>query len=1520
MIRWLLCVFLLCGLVRGVFAQGPVVNIAYTATVAVSPAVEGDTSAVVDGNPASSLTFALGTSGEGSVNLSFDHPRQVSGLRFFQSSDVYYTTRYVVEADLEGKGDFGRSLATGDQALPRQWTELRWEPVAVRALRLRSLAGVSKGRRAHPVLGEIEVLGVAEPGDVKRATERGIIVPKLAVVRPLRRTTPLVVNGRGPAVLLPSGAEYETARLALLRGLATCRPEVVKTIEQADPAQRTVVCLGSLLTNPLLERLYWNHYTYVDALTPGPGNYLVHTVYDPYPWSGGQDVIVIGCSDAAGALPAVEAFLKEVQEGARPYGVTVGPKPLVGPEEAARIAAGKPNPTFEDFTKNVKGYLSTGCEAYAKQAVATLEVMAALYAPGGRRSVTAAHDAAILPWNEETTAFDINLAWDAFEENPLLSDDLRLQASNAFLKFTRDLVGNCSDWSSLGKEDTITWNHTTFPLLGTYGGARYFQRYYGLADMPEKLSKARACFLAQARSWKPEEDSDSYLTLTMMHTAWYCLAENELDFFRGGNMKRYADYMAAICDNRGLGSGFGDSGLSSLPSIPMSVLPLALWWTHDGGYRWLMDHYSNGTYQCPWDRGLTPAAPERFCGLNLYPLDPQVYAFHQRRPSYNEKLIPAEVTAAEAFDKLTFRESWAPDAQYLILDGFGRGKHLHYDTNALIEFVEGGERWLLDHDYLVRNTTEHTMLTVLRDGRADTLVPSMAGLSASADLPGLGYSDSFVKAYNGCDWRRQLLWARGECFVVTDTVTAREAGSYDLELTWKTLDENGRQYVTPAGDFVAERGVGLAETADCTVLDDATASGGKALVMDRTSSRIAFGVDLPAGEYALGLFAAGVDSSSDSLWVSVDLGPNVPFHVAQEKYAVSSSAASKTEPTPKIKLAGKGPHLVVVTPRENPPVRVDRFEFTDARGQRTVYEAESLPAAPSPDADLGRWLHIKPLGAPAAWVTTHERVGISAPIALLHQRQSAKLQPGQPVRFTSLVYTSLPARRRELAPLSLAENLVALQGSQPALALLGRVHHAGLEADVAAAWLSPQRLSAAGLRRLTVGDLQLKATPAVDLELDLKTGDVALKGGGKAQLEVRLGALRQKLEISQASHRARLKGPFPAARVKAAVEALVKQARPAAQAPAAATGATAPPPLWTALEGKGRILCLKSADLHDGQGPQVLVGRDQVLTCLGPDGKPRWRFTCQGLVRDVAWADLRPAPGDEIVIACGDAYLYVLSSAGELLEKKQLRGTPWARSFGDQAYAPFQVGAWDLNGDGRPEIAVTLKNFDVQVLDKDLNLLWKDDYALHGSTQLGFEDTTGDGKPDTLFIGDKYGSVVAADATGKRLYQVYTSIGDVVYAVGDVDGDGKVEVVGGSSTGDLVCTRYPNSGEVLWRFDNFGYPVNRLRCADVNGDGKAEVLVASGTGYLYVLDGSGQVLWQDRAGLTVNDVLAPTAAAQSLAYADESGLLCLADGQGKRLAEHRTDSPPRQLAELSTGDRHLLLAALADGRVVAWER
>jgi hypothetical protein len=263
------------------------------------------------------------------------------------------------------------------------------------------------------------------------------------------------------------------------------------------------------------------------------------------------------------------------------------------------------------------------------------------------------------------------------------------------LKFLYSLISRTSGYGSLEKNDTITWNHTTFPLMGLYWGGRYFRRYYDAPYMDVFLKKALGAFSGQERSWKPQCDADSYLTLTMGHTIEYCLAEGRMKFFESGLCRAYADYLIGVSDNRGRAPGFGDSGIQRGPNVPVAGLPYALWFYRDGRYLWFLNSVSQDKWVNPYDLGVKPAPPEDMVGLRVFPLDRQVYDFTKTRSYYNEPLAPPNVSYEQAFDKISFRENLDPSGQYFILDGYARGKHYHYDGNAILKFTQDGEDWLL---------------------------------------------------------------------------------------------------------------------------------------------------------------------------------------------------------------------------------------------------------------------------------------------------------------------------------------------------------------------------------------------------------------------------------------------------------------------------------------------------------------------------------------------------------------------------------------------------------------------------------------------------------------------------------------------------------------------------------------------------------------------------------------------------------------------------------------------------------
>ncbi|MBM4049870.1 MAG: hypothetical protein FJ279_32645, partial [Planctomycetes bacterium] len=213
----------------------------------------------------------------------------------------------------------------------------------------------------------------------------------------------------------------------------------------------------------------------------------------------------------------------------------------------------------------------------------------------------------------------------------------------------------------------------------------------------------------------------------------------------------------------------------------------------------------------------------------------------------------------------------------------------------------------------------------------------------------------------------------------------------------------------------------------------------------------------------------------------------------------------------------------------------------------------------------------------------------------------------------------------------------------------------------------------------------------------------------------------------------------------------------------------------------------------------------------------------------------------------------------------------------------------DLNGDGRLEIVAGCTNSQISAFDGQFNRLWNHGGVYHGVRKVAAADLDRDGQKEVL-AADHYGSVAIITADGRRKTGAYSELGDVAFDVGDLNGDGKQEIVNGSGTGTLTAFAYPVAA--LWSFNNYGYAAREVMLWDVDGDGRPETLVASDTGYLYVLDGSGKVKWQADLG---SPVLALTRGTAGIVVGQRNGSVLILDRQGAVLAAHRLSSPIKRL-------------------------
>jgi outer membrane protein assembly factor BamB len=259
------------------------------------------------------------------------------------------------------------------------------------------------------------------------------------------------------------------------------------------------------------------------------------------------------------------------------------------------------------------------------------------------------------------------------------------------------------------------------------------------------------------------------------------------------------------------------------------------------------------------------------------------------------------------------------------------------------------------------------------------------------------------------------------------------------------------------------------------------------------------------------------------------------------------------------------------------------------------------------------------------------------------------------------------------------------------------------------------------------------------------------------------------------------------------------------------------------------------ADVDNDGRVEVVFGSDSgTLYCLDDCGAERWHYQGDGQIRGIPAVarddtsrrgaeSLAPSPM-RVYVTFGGGVAACLSSEGTVVWSYD---EPMPRKERRSGQA---VG--DVDGDGRLEVVSATEDFRVIVCDAftgQEKWRWKGKYGIDNTTSFALADFDGTGRLDVV-CGDGGGQGGPGNVyrlrDGAALWSADVG-GSVVQgpSVGDVDGDGDLEVLLCSRSKRLICLS--SQGKEEWSFPSDTEVLTTPALGDIDGDGEVEIVFTS---------------------------------------------------------------------------------------------
>ena len=330
-------------------------------------------------------------------------------------------------------------------------------------------------------------------------------------VRDMHLETSLIADGRAAAIIIiPTGDDWFAAQAA--RIVTAAKEHGVELPVETDENWRDVktldqnlILLGNRDSNQAIKKLYYLHYTLLDARYPGVGGSVLRSLHNPF--GDGHNVIFAGGSDHAGVSRAVDDLVAELANTSNQdeslhlgYLQTIrlgeGMQPPVDAKDAklweqSNGYANKGYFGWNLISRNLALFYMTGKVSYAKEFLRLAfpdESAVKELVTFDKEAYDDPSDPLAKPYHYQ--AIMMILYWDLVEEHPFFSEADRMRITKKFAEqFHYDQVSDQATPATVLPDRHILWQ-----ALCQYSLARYFAKQSPNADVDIALRNVTNIF------------------------------------------------------------------------------------------------------------------------------------------------------------------------------------------------------------------------------------------------------------------------------------------------------------------------------------------------------------------------------------------------------------------------------------------------------------------------------------------------------------------------------------------------------------------------------------------------------------------------------------------------------------------------------------------------------------------------------------------------------------------------------------------------------------------------------------------------------------------------------------------------------------------------------------------------------------------------------------------------------------------------------------------------------------------